>query len=170
MSSPDLTAAERQAVADVLLTSNLSMGQQIQAFENAFCTLTGSKHAIAVNSGTAGLHLCVHAVGIQENDLVITTPFSFVASANALLFERAIPVFVDIDPRTGNIDPEQVRQAAKDLSAGGAAARRWRMARRRAAWPVEGYPAGGCVWTASRFRSHPGNCSPLPIGCDRRFL
>ena len=125
MSSPDLTAAERQAVADVLLTSNLSMGQQIQAFENAFCALTGSKHAIAVNSGTAGLHLCVHAVGIRENDLVITTPFSFVASANALLFERAIPVFVDIDPRTGNIDPEQVRQAAKDLAAGGAAARRW---------------------------------------------
>jgi dTDP-4-amino-4,6-dideoxygalactose transaminase len=78
-----------------------------------------------VNSGTAGLHLCVHAAGVKEADLVITTPFSFVASTNVLLFERAVPVFVDVDPHTGNIDPKLVRQAAVDLMQGGAAATRW---------------------------------------------
>ncbi len=125
MSSPDLTDAERQAVAAVLRTPNLSMGGEITAFESAFTKQTGLKHAIGVNSGTAGLHLCVHAAGIGEGDLVITTPFSFVASSNVLLFERAVPVFVDVDPVTGNIDPVLVQQAAADLSAGGAAIQRW---------------------------------------------
>ncbi|MFZ6028406.1 MAG: DegT/DnrJ/EryC1/StrS family aminotransferase [Chloroflexota bacterium] len=125
MSSPDLTNAEREAVAAVLRTPNLSMGHEIQGFEQAMCTYTGSQNAIGVNSGTAGLHLCVRAAGIGENDVVITTPFSFVASANVLLFERAIPVFVDVDPVTGNIDPQQVRAAAADLAAGVTAARIW---------------------------------------------
>ncbi|MDX9992957.1 MAG: DegT/DnrJ/EryC1/StrS family aminotransferase [Anaerolineales bacterium] len=115
MSSPDLTDAERKAVSDVLNTPILSMGQNIPRFEQAFCDLTGAKHAIAVNSGTAGLHLCVRAAGIGPGDLVITTPFSFVASSNALLFENAIPVFVDVDPLTGNIDPEQVADAAQNI-------------------------------------------------------
>src|SRR5664280_485781 len=105
MSSPDLTDAERQAVLAVLNTPELSMGPQIRAFEKAFTAFTGLKHAIGVNSGTAGLHLCVRAAGIGENDMVLTTPFSFVASTNVPLFEKAIPVFVDVDPRTGNIDP-----------------------------------------------------------------
>ena len=83
---------------------------------------TGSKHAIGVNSGTAGLHLCVRAAGIGDGDLVITTPFSFVASANVLLFERAVPVFVDVEPRTGNIDPDLVKAAAQDLATGRRAA------------------------------------------------
>jgi dTDP-4-amino-4,6-dideoxygalactose transaminase len=125
MSSPDLTDLEREAVAAVLRTPNLSMGKEITLFEAAFTRLTGLKHAIGVNSGTAGLHLCVHAAGIQTGDLVITTPFSFVASTNVLLFERAVPIFVDVDPLTGNIDPALVEQAAADLSQGGAAARRW---------------------------------------------
>jgi dTDP-4-amino-4,6-dideoxygalactose transaminase len=115
MSSPDLTDAERQAVIDVINTPILSMGQQIPRFEQTFRELTGAKHAIAVNSGTAGLHLCVRAAGIGPGDLVITTPFSFVASSNALLFENAIPVFVDVDPQTGNIDPEQVADAARNI-------------------------------------------------------
>jgi dTDP-4-amino-4,6-dideoxygalactose transaminase len=115
MSSPDLTDADRQAVIDVIHTPILSMGKYTSAFEKAFCDLTGAKHAIAVNSGTAGLHLCVRAAGIGPGDLVITTPFSFVASTNALLFENAIPVFVDIDPRTGNINPELVADAAKNI-------------------------------------------------------
>jgi dTDP-4-amino-4,6-dideoxygalactose transaminase len=115
MSSPDLTDAERQAVIDVINTPILSMGQQIPRFEQTFRDLTGAKHAIAVNSGTAGLHLCVRAAGIGPGDLVITTPFSFVASSNALLFESAIPVFVDVDPLTGNIDPEQVADAARNI-------------------------------------------------------
>jgi len=125
MSSPDLTDAERQAVAAVMRTPNLSMGHEIQDFENAVRELTGSQHAIGVSSGTAGLHLCVRAAGISDGDLVITTPFSFVASSNVLLFERAVPVFVDVDPATGNLDPEQVRQAAAELSQGGEAARKW---------------------------------------------
>jgi perosamine synthetase len=125
MSSPDLTELERQAVLDVLNTVNLSMGQQTSAFEKTFCDLTGAKDAIAVSSGTAGLHLCVRAAGIGEGDLVLTTPFSFVASTNVLLFENAVPVFVDIDPRTGNIDTTLMAEAARDLLEGGKKADKW---------------------------------------------
>jgi perosamine synthetase len=125
MSAPDLTDAEREAVMAVLRTPNLSMGARIEAFEGAMRAATGSKHAIGVNSGTAGLHLCVRAAGIQSGDLVITTPFSFVASTNVLLFENAVPVFVDVDPRTGNIDPAMVAQAASDLARGSASEHGW---------------------------------------------
>jgi len=125
MSSPDITDAERQAVMEVLNTPNLSMGPRIDEFEKAMSDYVGAKHAIAVNSGTAGLHLCVKACGIGAGDLVITTPFSFIASTNVLLYENAIPVFVDVDPKTGNIRPDLVAQAASDLGAGGAAARKW---------------------------------------------
>lgn len=115
MSSPDLTDADRQAVIEVINTPNLSLGPKVVEFEKVFCEYTGAKHAIAVNSGTAGLHLCVRAAGIGPGDLVITTPFSFVASTNALLFENAIPVFVDVDPKTGNLDVEQAADAAKHI-------------------------------------------------------
>jgi dTDP-4-amino-4,6-dideoxygalactose transaminase len=125
MSSPNLTEAEREAVAAVLRTPNLSMGAEIKAFEAAMQAYTGSKHAIGVSSGTAGLHLCVRAAGIGPGDLVITTPFSFVASANVLLFEGAAPIFVDVDPVSGNIDPGQVQQAGADLMSGGEAAHKW---------------------------------------------
>lgn len=125
MSSPDLTEAERQAVADVINTPNLSMGPKIKAFENAICEFSGSRHAIGVSSGTAGLHLCILAAGVTDRDLVITTPFSFVASSNVILFERGIPVFVDIDQRTGNIDPVQLSDATEALIAGRESARHW---------------------------------------------
>jgi perosamine synthetase len=125
MSSPDLTDAEREAVAAVLRTPNLSMGEQINEFEALIRSYSDSRFAIGVNSGTAGLHLCVRAAGIGPGDLVITTPFSFVASANVLLFEGATPIFVDVDPLTGCLDIDQVRQAAGDLMEGGDAARRW---------------------------------------------
>ncbi len=115
MSSPDLTDADRQAVMEVLNTPILSLGPKVIEFEQAIARYTGAKQAIAVNSGTAGLHLCVRAAGIGAGDLVLTTPFSFVASTNALLFENAIPVFVDVDPKTGNIDVEQVAEAAKNI-------------------------------------------------------
>ncbi len=136
MSSPDLTDAERQAVMAVLQTPNLSMGSQIDAFEAAVAGFCGARHAIGVNSGTAGLHLCVRAAGIGSNHLVLTTPFSFVASTNVLLFEQAIPIFVDVDPITGNMDPQLVAQAAAALAEGGAAARRW-LPRRGAETPGE---------------------------------
>ena len=115
MSSPDLTDADRQAVIEVINTPNLSLGPKVVEFEKVFCEYTGAKHAIAVNSGTAGLHLCVRAAGIVPGDLVITTPFSFVASTNALLFENAIPVFVDVDPKTGNIDVAQLKDAVESI-------------------------------------------------------
>ncbi|MCX7851893.1 MAG: DegT/DnrJ/EryC1/StrS family aminotransferase [Caldilineales bacterium] len=125
MSSPDLTDAERAAVAAVLTTPFLSIGPQIEAFERAFAAYVGTRHAVGVNSGTSGLHLAVIAAGVGEGDLVITTPFSFIASANCILYERGIPVFVDVDPVTGNLDPEQAIAAAEDLMTGSAAARRW---------------------------------------------
>ncbi|NJD60250.1 MAG: polysaccharide biosynthesis protein, partial [Anaerolineae bacterium] len=100
MSSPDLTEEERQAVARVMATPSLSMGDQINLFEESVRSYTGSKHAVGVSSGTAGLHLCVRAAGISPGDLVITTPFSFVASSNVLLYEGAVPVFVDVEPRS----------------------------------------------------------------------
>jgi dTDP-4-amino-4,6-dideoxygalactose transaminase len=125
MSSPDLTDKERQAVLAVLNTPSLSMGHYIQDFEKAFCNLTGSKYAIGVSSGTTGLHLCVRAASISAGDLVITTPFSFVASSNVLLYENAVPIFVDVNPRTGNIDPALVREAVKDLKFGGKVSQKW---------------------------------------------
>ena len=125
MSSPDLGPEERDAVLQVLSTNYLSMGPFIREFEQAFREFTGAKHAIAVNSGTAGLHCCVRAAGIEPGDLVLTTPFSFVASTNVILFENAIPVFVDAEPQTGNIDVEQLAQAAADLTAGGERAQKW---------------------------------------------
>ncbi|MFC1922768.1 DegT/DnrJ/EryC1/StrS family aminotransferase [Chloroflexota bacterium] len=125
MSSPDITDVERQAVADVLKTTNLSMGSRTVAFETAIQKYSGIKHAISVNSGTAGLHLCVRAADIGPGDLVITTPFSFVASSNVLLFEQAVPIFIDIDPMTGNINTDLVAEAVKDLTTGGAARDRW---------------------------------------------
>ena len=125
MSSPDLTAAEIEAVNQVLQTRCLSLGPRIDRFEERFAAYIGVRHAIAVSSGTAGLHLCVIAADIGENDLVITTPFSFVASANIILYERAIPVFVDIDAHTMNINPALVAQAVEDLVHHGPSAVPW---------------------------------------------
>jgi dTDP-4-amino-4,6-dideoxygalactose transaminase len=119
MSSPDLTDAEILAVTQVLQTPILSCGPSLRAFEQSFASYVGSSHAVGVSSGTCGLHLCIIAAGIREGDLVITTPFSFIASANCILYERAVPVFVDVDPQTGNIDPALVAEAGEALSDGG---------------------------------------------------
>jgi dTDP-4-amino-4,6-dideoxygalactose transaminase len=124
MSSPDLTEREIQAVLDVLRTPRLSMGPQQETFEAAVAGRVGARHAIAVASGTAGLHLAVRAAGITDGDLAITSPFSFVASANVLLYERAVPIFVDVDPLTGNLDPAQAEEAIHDLLKGGERARK----------------------------------------------
>ena len=125
MSSPDLTSTDVAAVNQVLQTTTLSIGPQIEAFEKATAEYIGAAHAVGVNSGTSGLHLAVIAAAVQENELVITSPFSFVASANAILYERAIPVFVDVDPKTGNLDPALVAECASDLTRGGSAADKW---------------------------------------------
>ena len=125
MSSPDITQAEKDAVMAVMESRYLSMGQQHRDFEQAVKTYSGAAHAISVSSGTSGLHLCIRAAGVSDGDLVLTTPFSFVASSTVILFERAVPVYVDVDPVTGNIDPQLAAQAADDLAQGGAAAERW---------------------------------------------
>lgn len=111
LSLPDITQAEINAVVAVMESSHLSIGPRIQAFESEFVKQLGVKHAIAVNSGTSGLHCLVKAMGIGKGDEVITTPYSFVASTNCLLFEGATPVFVEIDPKTFNMDLNQVEAA-----------------------------------------------------------
>jgi Predicted pyridoxal phosphate-dependent enzyme apparently involved in regulation of cell wall biogenesis len=110
LSNPDITRKEIDLINQVLSTSTLSIGPRIKEFEQKVADYIGVKHAIAVNSGTSGLHLCVRSLGIKDGDEVITTPFSFIASANCVIFERAIPVFVDIDPRTLCIDPEKIEE------------------------------------------------------------
>ena len=112
LSRPDISEADIEAVVNVLRTPQLSLGPKVPEFEEAVCAFTGARHATAVSSGTAALHLAVHALGIGPGDEVITTPFSFVASANCILFERATPVFVDIDPTTLNIDPRAIEAAS----------------------------------------------------------
>ena len=100
MSSPDITQAEIDAVNGVLNTRWLSLGPRIVEFEEALAAYVGTPYGIGVNSGTSALHLAMIAAGIQEGDEVITPSFSFIASANCVLYERGKPVFVDIDPLT----------------------------------------------------------------------
>lgn len=110
LSSPDITELEINYVTQVLKTPDLSLGPKLAEFETKMAEFVGRKYAIAVNSGTSALHLIVRALGIKDGDEVITTPFSFIASANCILFERARPVFVDIDPLTFNIDASRIEE------------------------------------------------------------
>jgi dTDP-4-amino-4,6-dideoxygalactose transaminase len=123
MSAPDVSQAEIDAVVGVLRTPHLSMGPQIEAFEKDMARLAGVPYAVGINSGTAGLHLAVLVAGLGEGDLAVTSPFSFVASANCLLYERAVPVFVDVDERTGNIDPHRVEEVVTAIRRGRTGAR-----------------------------------------------
>lgn len=111
LSSPDITEAEIEAVTAVLRTSRLSLGPQMEAFEEAMASYIGTSHAVAVSSGTAGLHLCIKALGIGEGDEVIVPSFTFIAAANAIRYERAKPIFVDIDAESLNMSPASIEQA-----------------------------------------------------------
>lgn len=110
LSNPDITDLEIKYVTQVLRTPNLSLGPKLVEFETKMAEFVGVKYAIAVNSGTSALHLIIRALGIKDGDEVITTPFSFIASANCILFEKAEPVFVDIDPLTLNIDVNRIEE------------------------------------------------------------
>jgi perosamine synthetase len=110
LSRPDISEADIQSVVGVLRTPFLSLGPKLGEFERAFCDYTGARFATAVSSGTAALHLAVTALDIKPGDEIITSPFSFVASANCALFVNAVPVFVDIDPVTFTLDPEQIER------------------------------------------------------------
>ncbi len=114
LARPVLGAREEELVLEVLRSGQLSLGPRVPAFEEAFARRRGVAHASAVSSGTAGLHLSLRAVGVADGDEVVTSPFSFVASANAIVYERATPVFADIDPRTLNLDPAAARAAVTD--------------------------------------------------------
>jgi perosamine synthetase len=129
LARPVVGEREEQLVLEVLRSGQLSLGPFLQRFERDFAAFVGSPLASAVSSGTAGLHLALRAVGVGEGDEVITSPFSFVASANAAIYERARPVFADIDHRTLNLDPQAAAAAVTS--------------RTRALLPVHifGYPA-----------------------------
>jgi perosamine synthetase len=114
LARPTLGEAEEQAVIEVLRSGELSLGPRVGAFERAFAERVGAQAACAVSSGTAGLHLALRAVGVGSGDEVVTSPFSFVASANAAVYEGARPVFADIDPMTLNLDPEAVEAAVTE--------------------------------------------------------
>ncbi|MHB1834503.1 MAG: DegT/DnrJ/EryC1/StrS family aminotransferase [Solirubrobacteraceae bacterium] len=111
LARPVIGPAEERAVLDVLRSGQLSLGPRLGEFERAFAARLGIEHASAVSSGTAGLHLALRAAGVSDGDEVLTSPFSFVASANAVVFERARPVFADIDPVTLTLDPGAARAA-----------------------------------------------------------
>lgn len=114
LSRPDITAEEIEAVCTVLRGPDLSLGPKVEEFEGAFAGYLGRRRAVAVSSGTSGLFLCMLASGIGPGDEVITTPFTFIASATSIMAAGAKPVFVDIDPVSLNIDPAGIESRITD--------------------------------------------------------
>jgi perosamine synthetase len=114
LSEPDVGDAEVEAVVRVLRSGRLSIGPQLERFEQAVADRAGRRFGIGVNSGTSGLHLALLAAGIGPGDEVITTPFSFIATVNVILYVGARPVLVDIDPESLNLDPRRAGAAVTD--------------------------------------------------------
>jgi perosamine synthetase len=114
LSRPYLDTREEELVLEVLRSGRLSLGPTIDRFEELFAERVGAPYAAAVTSGTAGLHLLAHIAGLSPGDEVITSPISFVATANCFIFEGAEPVFADVDPRTLNLDPAAVEGAVSE--------------------------------------------------------
>jgi perosamine synthetase len=110
LSAPDITESDIEAVVDVLRTPRLSVGPRMQEFEESIAEAAGAPYGIAVSSGTAALHLCLCALGIGEGDEVILPSFTFIAAGNAVLYQRATPVFVDIERITLNLDPGRLEE------------------------------------------------------------
>ncbi len=118
LARPELGEREEELVLEVLRSGRLSLGPMQERFERAFADRLGTPDAVAVSSGTAALHLGVRALGWGPGDEVVTSPFSFVASANCLLYEQVTPVFCDVDPVTLNLDPAAVSEAVGERTAG----------------------------------------------------
>ncbi len=118
LARPSISDDDIAAVLEVLRTPTLSLGPRLTAFEEAVAAYTGTAEAIAVNSGTSGLHLCLAALDIGPGDEVITSPFSFVASANCALYQGATPIFADIDPQTLCLDPALAAERINDRTKG----------------------------------------------------
>jgi perosamine synthetase len=118
LARPDVGAHEEDLVLEVMRSGRLSLGPMLERFERDFAAWLGANGAVAVSSGTAALHLAVRALGWGRGDEVVTSPFSFVASANCLLYEDAMPVFCDIDPLTLNMDPQAAEAASGSRTSG----------------------------------------------------
>ena len=118
LARPSIGPREEQLVVEALRSGRLALGPRLPEFEAALSARLRGLPISAVSSGTAGLHLAIRAAGIEAGDEVVTTPFSFVASANCLLYENATPVFCDIEPRTLNIDPAAAEAAVGRRTAG----------------------------------------------------
>lgn len=117
LSKPDIGETEIRGVVEVLRSGRLSLGPKLEEFEQKFARYVGTKYAVATNSGTSALHLAIRALGIGGEDEVITTPFSFVASTNCILYEGASPIFIDVDPATLNLDVAHLRRFLRDFCA-----------------------------------------------------
>jgi perosamine synthetase len=111
LSAPWIDERDEELVLEVLRSGRLSLGPAGPRFEELLAEAVGARHCAAVSSGTAGLHLCMRLAGVKPGDEVITSPYSFVASANCAIYEGATPVFADIDPKTFNLDPAAVEMA-----------------------------------------------------------
>jgi perosamine synthetase len=118
LAKPEIGAREEELVGEVLRSGRLSLGPMVERFERDFAAWLGVEDAVAVSSGTTGLHLGVRALGWGPGDEVLTSPFTFVASANCLLYEGARPVFCDVDPETLNLDPAAATAAIGERTTG----------------------------------------------------
>ena len=114
IASPVIEEEEINAVIDVMKSGMIAQGPKVIEFEEEFAKFVGAKYGIATNSGTSALHVALLAAGIGEGDEVITTPFTFAATGNSILYTGARPVFVDIDPETFTIDPSKIEEAITD--------------------------------------------------------
>ncbi len=120
IAAPEVSDTAKEAVMEVLDSGMIADGEHVRRFESEFAEYVGTEHAIATSSGTTALHAMLEAAGIGEGDVVVTTPFSFVSSANAIKHAGAEPVFADVDPETFNLDPTATRKVLKrrdDVSA-----------------------------------------------------
>ena len=117
LASPLVGTEEQQQINDVLQSGTLTRGSATQSFENRFAEYCGTDHGIATANGTTALHAALHGLGLGEDDRVVTTPFSFTASTNAIRLCGATPVFADIDPETYNLDSEAAEEAIKEHDA-----------------------------------------------------
>lgn len=166
---PSLTDAESRAAQRVLASGWLSQGRELAAFEGLVAERAGRRFAVGVNSGTSALQLCLEALGVRPGDEVVTTPFTFIATVNAILAAGAVPVFVDIDPATWNLDPGMLEAALTPRTRGvlpvealGSVAffdRYERFARQHGLWMLEDSCEALGGWLGDRPAGSFGDCS-----------